>query len=102
MKKKSALTTQEISKMSRKEMANHINEIHSELLFSLYERWQDERDYEDFNDYIKRFKKSIKEIVSGSKRPFGFVVRCSDGDLRVSVKVAGKFLKLFYTNEAKA
>ena len=50
----------------------------------LYSRWQDEKEYEDFADYIERMKSDFnrfcKEIpmknavfVKGQKRPFGFV-----------------------------
>lgn len=39
----------------------------------LYNRWQDEKKYEDFNDYIKAFEKATKfKVVLAKKRPFNF------------------------------
>lgn len=41
----------------------------------LWGRWQDEKAYEDFNDYIASMQKQMPEgftITGGSKRPFGF------------------------------
>jgi len=82
--------------MTRQEMAKNINANFSNLMFNLYERWQDEKEYEDFNDYVETFKKHIPETIKGLKRPFGFIVKCSDGNLKTSVKVQGKYAKLFY------
>jgi hypothetical protein len=52
------------------------------LMENLYNRWQDEREYEDFNDYVKPLQPIAAEcgveIVSMKKRPFS-VVFTSDG-----------------------
>jgi hypothetical protein len=49
----------------------------AETLCNLYERWQDEKEYEDFVDYVREFKKIFdydKCHIKGTKRPFGFRV----------------------------
>jgi hypothetical protein len=48
----------------------------SNLMSQLYVRFQDEKDYEDINDYAVPFKKKLPKgfsLVKMSKRPFGFV-----------------------------
>ena len=35
----------------------------AEHLSYLQSRWQDEKKYEDFNDYIKSFKDKVKEVL---------------------------------------
>lgn len=82
--------------MKREELANYINENKSGLFFNLYTRWQDEKENEDFNDYIDVVKKSIPETFSGLKRPFGFIFACEDGNLKVLVKKNGEYLQLFF------
>ena len=53
--------------------------------FNLSERWEDEKYYEDFNDYVKAMKHSVEKvigeviIVKGSKRPFGLVFAFDNG-----------------------
>ena len=49
-----------------------------ETFANLYARWQDERGYEDFNEYIKVMERSVAKtllspisIIKGTKRPFG-------------------------------
>jgi hypothetical protein len=52
-----------------------------------YMRWQDEREYEDINDYSVYFKKEIKEyggeLIKMTKRPFGFKVKFGSDVLQV-------------------
>lgn len=44
---------------------------------NLYMRWQDEKQYEDFNEYAKVMANSVKSVIGdiseikGTKRPFG-------------------------------
>ena len=71
-------------------MIKHIHNNYSKLLFNLYKRWQDEKEYEDFNEYVEHFKKSVPETIKGLKRPFGFIVKCSDGNVRAYVKPSGR------------
>jgi len=57
-------------------------------LFYLYQRWQDEREYEDFADYTAQMKTYFPdfEFLKFNKRPFGFVARLKCG-LAYQVKV---------------
>lgn len=42
------------------------------LFAYLYARWQDERAYEDFSDYVKHVQKQFPTCFIGKKRPFEF------------------------------
>jgi hypothetical protein len=47
------------------------------LLEALYSRWQDEKEFEDFNDYLEHAKKYWRgggQVIGGKKNKFGFVV----------------------------
>ena len=52
-------------------------------MMNLYDRWQDEKDYEDFAEYVAAMVKGYdlieKALTKGTKRPFGFKVESSDG-----------------------
>jgi len=58
------------------------------LLGNLYARWQDEKEYEDFNDYAKVIRETFSDlkIVKVNKRPFGFTVS-TEYPVSVQVKV---------------
>ena len=48
----------------------------------LHDRWQDEQQYEDWNDYIAAMRElapADTEFVKASKRPFGYEVRTKSG-----------------------
>ena len=71
--------------MTRKEETAKIANAVSSYLCNLYERWQDEKEYEDFNDYKACAKKAIENaggtFVDLGKRPFRCIfvvqgVRC--------------------------
>ena len=52
-------------------------------LVYLHDRWQDEREYEDWKDYIDAMRKIVPAdttFVKASKRPFGFEVKTKDGN----------------------
>jgi len=68
--------------MTKQETWAHINATESitELLFSLWERWQDEKDYEDIQDYLQVIQKSLPNAYKITKRPFGIAVKCTDGN----------------------
>lgn len=59
----------------------------------LWERWQDEHEYEDINDYLKAIQSYIPEASKMMKRPFGFAAKCDDGDLKVCVRLKGNYLQ---------
>lgn len=67
--------------MTREELQNKMKDVlsHMEKVISnLYGRWQEEKGYEDFNDYAvimdERFSDTFKtyDFITGTKRPFGF------------------------------
>ena len=80
--------------MNTQELWKKINDENADLLFYLRERWQDEREYEDINDYLHRIQQDIPEAYKITKRPFSIVCRCSDADLSVSVVSKGRYLQL--------
>lgn len=59
-----------------------LSEKQSKNMISLYERWRDERGYEDFNDYIKIVEQwSGLKIEKMTKIPFAFFVRSEEEGL---------------------
>ena len=66
----------------------------ADLIFYLYERWQDESEYEDINDYLKAIQKHIPEAYKIHKRPFGFTAKCDNGNIQITVKEDGDYLQL--------
>lgn len=55
------------------------------IFCNLYDRWQAEKEYEDFNDYVECMHNSVGKVlgvitdVKGTKRPFGIKFTESDG-----------------------
>ena len=66
----------------------------AEFLFYLYSRWQDEKECEDINEYLKAFQARVPEAFKISKRPFGVTCKCDDGNLLICVKKEGRYLKI--------
>jgi len=58
----------------------------TDKIFYLKERWGDERQYEDINDYLECIKQDLPDAYKIHKRPFGVTIRCEDGDLRINVR----------------
>lgn len=73
--------------VSMNEQWRLINVAHPKKVLYLAERWEDERDYEDIKDYEVELQKSMPSVHSMRKHPFGFSVSCTDGTLRVTVKL---------------
>jgi hypothetical protein len=68
---------------------------------NLYDRWQDEREYEDFNDYVKVMQKAVEKVVGditnvkGSKRPFGLSFKLTDGrNVKLFIKFNGRYCNM--------
>lgn len=61
------------------------------ILSQLRERWQDEKEYEDFADYGARLKRSVEEygqgfeFVAATKSPFGMKVKVEGFVIHVTV-----------------
>ena len=57
------------------------NENFQYTIFNLYDRWQDELEYEDIKDYAKPLENIVSRIIDKdikltmTKRPFGFKFR---------------------------
>ena len=75
--KKMNLSAEEVKKyiddMNKTLDKNIKNKKLIDTLFNAYMRYQDEKEYEDINDYLEVFKKYDKSIKKMSKRPFGIV-----------------------------
>lgn len=81
--------------MVKNKMVVLISEKHAEFIFYLYERWQDEKEYEDFQDYIDVMKERIPEVLTGTKHQFGFIIKCDDGEIFVGVEKTKKELQMY-------
>jgi len=85
--------------MTKQEIWAAINEDKtSNFFFSLYERWQDEKEYEDIADYLTAIKKSIPEAYAITKRPFGIKCKGSDGNIHAFIKQKGNAIQLCAKN----
>lgn len=68
---------------------------HTNLLVNAYFRWQDEKKYENIDDYKNvLIDVTHLDIIKMTKRPFGIKIKCSDGGLYVYVERIYNNLKL--------
>lgn len=81
--------------MNKVELWTMTNDKYADFLCYLWARWQDEKEYEDINDYLKAIQIRIPGAFKMTKRPFGFVSRCDDGDIHIGIKRNGRYLDLF-------
>ena len=65
----------------------------SPMFGMLYGRWQDEKQHEDFNDYIKHVQKFFPTCIGGSKRPFSFDFTAQD--FIVTIKITSRKVEAF-------
>jgi len=85
--------------MTRQEIWSAVNTDNtSEFLFSLYERWQDEKEYEDIADYLAAIQKSVPEAYAITKRPFGIKCKANDGNIHIFIKRKGNSIQLSAKN----
>ena len=64
-------------------------------LISLYGRWQDEKEFEDWKDYEKAMSKLVKyPFKKGTKRPFGFVIEVDKMNIHIHLKIRGEMANL--------
>ena len=56
-----------------------VSEKHTGYLKMLFERWQDEKGYEDFREYRKAAKEHCPGLTELWDQPFQAVYRCRDG-----------------------
>ena len=60
-----------------------------EKFLYLYDRWEDEKKYEDFSDYVEAMMKSMPKdamLIEGSETPFGVKFKYGGNDIRISLK----------------
>ena len=84
----------DVPTMTMVECFKHIDQNFGQTFINLYCRWQSEKEYEDFNEYVSVFKSKIPFVIKGTKRPFGIHVQCTDGIMHVVVVAKGKYLNL--------
>lgn len=84
--------------MTKNELWNKYNSTSDkgyETIAYLYQRWQDEKPYENLSDYrkaIQRLYPKVKLISLKDKPYFMARFKCSDGDIEIGVKVKGENL----------
>lgn len=82
------------------------DEIAEQIAGSLeyfYDRWQDEKDYEDWSEYTTAAKKLVEDsggkYISLKKKPF--VLRFSRDDVTMDIEVNVRQVKITKTQEEK-
>ena len=63
------------------EVWERVQDTHLPFLMNLYERWQDEHDYEDFNDYRAAAFESCPGLTALWAQPFRAEYTAADGKL---------------------
>lgn len=90
-----------INTMTQTEKQNIINVINNETTLHhflyLHDRWQDEKEYEDFKDYTTSMMGYMPQgatLVKGTKRPFGVIINYGGGKVHISLKLRGNYASL--------
>jgi len=68
--------------------------------FNLYDRWRDESEYEDINDYGKAIMNTINKqypeygakLLASTKRPFGVKIQIEDKKVHIFAKLKGSYV----------
>ena len=78
--------------------------VNSKSIFNtfinLYYRWGDEREYEDFNDYVSVMRKVVEDVIGsvnsikGTKRPFGVCFKKDNKEYKLFLKFKGRYANL--------
>ena len=91
-----------MTRLERMEISKVLNNPTAVRVFSnLYDRWQDEKEYEDFNDYIAVMMKYMPNgatLVKGTKRPFGVVINYGGATIHIALKLSGRYCSLTAKN----
>lgn len=84
-----------------KDFANGLaqNKVFTDNLVNLYDRWEDEKMYEDWKDYERVMKNLVETCggvenpkVKGTKRPFGVKIEYDGYVVHIFVKIEGNYL----------
>ena len=78
------------------------NEKVGNAFYNLYDRWQDESEYEDIKEYGRTIFNTINKqypdynikFISATKRPFGVKIQVGDKKVHIFVKVSGPYLQI--------
>ena len=73
-----------------------------QAFYNLFDRWQDESEYEDINDYGKAIVSTINKnfpnygatLVKATKEPFGVILQIGAAKFHVFVKLKNLYLHL--------
>lgn len=74
-----------------KVIAGNLMKESESMLVNLHDRWMDEKEYEDFNDYEKVMREKVIKLqplcnfIQSTKRPFGYIVVVDKYKLHLSV-----------------
>lgn len=85
----------EADNMKKQELWTKFNREHADFFMMLWERWQEERMHEDFEEYKEAMKKRVPEMIKMTKRPFAITCKCDDGLIHISCRAQGNYLKIF-------
>lgn len=70
---------------TKKQFVADLTQEQCDTLFTMSERWRDENEYEDINEYLLAIKKQIPEAFAITKRPFGVNCKADDGNVKLDV-----------------
>lgn len=78
------------------------NEKVGNCFFNLYDRWRDESEYEDINQYGDVIIKTINNqfpqfgasLVASTKRPFGVKINLDGQKFHIKIKLKGGYVVL--------
>lgn len=82
--------------MSAKDVRALVLDKHLETLITLFERWQDEHEYEDFSEYRIAAKKRCPGLTSLQSSPFRAEFQAKDG--RVCIRFRSRNGKTEYSD----
>lgn len=72
------------------------NSKECEHFIYLKQRYMDEYEHEDINEYLENMRQTIYPyILKVVKRPFSFIAECLDGTYQIGIKVTGRKYQLF-------
>lgn len=74
----------------------HINNHYTQLLFGYYAKWRYNKNEQDIESFYLSFRQYIPTAIRATKKPFGFVIQCSDGMLHVTVQSKGDSVSIGY------
>ena len=78
------------------------NESVANTFMRLYDRWQDEKEYEDIKEYgkvladtiAKQFPTYNVSLIKATKRPFGVQIKVCEANIHVWVKIKGRYASI--------